>query len=117
MQRAPGPRVAAPGDPGPAGGAPGGGAPAPRSLGDRELPIRGNRDRAAELLGEALAAARELGDEWTLPRTLLVAGGGPYWRGDLETARAMFQEALGIARRNLEGDAWAEAPAPVPLAM
>jgi len=92
-------------------------AQASRFLGDIELSIRGNRDRAAELLGEALAAARELGDEWTLPRTLLVAGWEPYWRGDLETARGMFQEALGIARRNLEGDAWAEARALVTLAM
>jgi class 3 adenylate cyclase/tetratricopeptide (TPR) repeat protein len=92
-------------------------ARASRFLGDIELSIRGNRQRAAELLGQALAAARELGDEWTLPRTLLVAGWEPYWRGDLETARAMFQEALGIARRNPEGDAWAEARALVTLAM
>jgi tetratricopeptide (TPR) repeat protein len=92
-------------------------AQASRFLGDIELSIRANRARAAELLGEALAAARELGDEWTLARTLLVAGWEPYWRGDLDTAHAMFLEALGIARRNPEGDAWAEARALVMLAM
>ena len=92
-------------------------AQASRFLGDIELSIRGNRERASELLGDALAAARELGDPWTLPRTLLAAGWDPYWRGDLDTAREMFAEALRLARANPEGDAWAEARALVSLAM
>lgn len=92
-------------------------AQASRFLGDIELSIRGDRERAALLLADALAAARELGDEWTLARTLLVAGWEPYWRDDLQTARAMFTEALSIARRGAEGDAWAEARALVSLAM
>ncbi|MGZ8636756.1 MAG: ATP-binding protein [Actinomycetota bacterium] len=82
-----------------------------RFLGDIELSVRGNRELAAELLEDALAAARELGDPWTLARTLLVAGWGPYWRADLATARTMFEEALDVARANAEGDAWAEARA------
>ncbi len=84
---------------------------ASRFLGDIELSIRGNGARAAELLDRALAAARELGDPWTLSRTLLVAGWAPYWRGDLAGARAMFEEALTVARADGEGDPWAEARA------
>lgn len=86
-------------------------AHASRFLGDIELSVRGNRERAGELFDRALAAARELGDPWTLARTLLVAGWAPYWRDDLEAAAAMFQEALDVARSNPEGDAWAEARA------
>jgi class 3 adenylate cyclase/tetratricopeptide (TPR) repeat protein len=86
-------------------------AHASRFLGDIELSIRGNRARAAELFDQALAAARELADPWTLARTLLVAGWGPYWRGDLAAARSMFEEALAVTRANPEGDPWAEARA------
>lgn len=91
-------------------------AQAARFLGDIELSIRGNRERAAGLLADALAAARELGDPWIVARTLLVTGWEPYWRGDFDTARAMFREALEIARAQPEGDAWAEARALVMLA-
>lgn len=91
-------------------------AQASRFLGDIELSIRGDRERAAELFDRALSAARELGDPWTLARTLLVAGWGPYWRDDLEGARAMFEEALEVARSNTEGDAWAETRALISLA-
>jgi len=91
-------------------------AQASRYLGDIELSIRGNRERAAELFEQALAAARDLGDPWTLARTLLVAGWGPYWRDDFVTARAMFEEALEVARSNPAGDPWAEARALVTLA-
>lgn len=91
-------------------------AQASRFLGDIELSVRGNLPRAAELLDDALAAARELDDPRTLARTLLVAGWGPYWRNDLGAARAMFQEALDLARANPQGDAWAEARALATLA-
>ncbi len=91
-------------------------AQASRFLGDIELSIRGNRERASELFDRALAAARELDDAWTLARTLLVAGWGPYWRDDLDGARAMFEEALEVARSNPEGDAWAETRALISLA-
>lgn len=86
-------------------------AHASRFLGDIELSIRGDRKRASELFDQALEAARELGDPWTVARTLLVAGWGPYWRGDLDGAGAMFEEALGAARANPEGDPWAESRA------
>lgn len=91
-------------------------AQASRYLGDIELSIRGNRERAAELFERALAAARDLGDPWTLARTLLVAGWGPYWRDDFVASRAMFEEALAVARSNPARDPWAEARALVTLA-
>ena len=87
-----------------------------RYLADIELSIRGDRERAGELFDQALAAARELGDPWTLARTLLVAAWAPYWRGEMHHARAMFEEALGVARANPDGDPWAEARALVMLA-
>jgi class 3 adenylate cyclase/predicted ATPase len=90
---------------------------ASRFLGDIELSIRGDRDRAGQLFDQALAAARELGDPWTLARTLLVAGWAPYWRGDIEGARGMFEEALAVTRANPEGDTWAESRAFTMLAI
>jgi class 3 adenylate cyclase/tetratricopeptide (TPR) repeat protein len=92
-------------------------AQAGRYLGDIELSIRGNVDRAEDLLGEALKAAREVGDPWTVARTLLVAAWGPYWRGDTDDAYSMFEEALEIARANPSSDPWSEARALVGLAM
>jgi tetratricopeptide (TPR) repeat protein len=86
-------------------------AHAARFLGDIELSIRGDRKRAGQLFDQALEAAHELDDPWTLARTLLVAGWAPYWRDDLDSARAMFEEALAVSRANPEGDAWAEARA------
>jgi class 3 adenylate cyclase/tetratricopeptide (TPR) repeat protein len=91
-------------------------AQAARFLGDIELSIRGNRELAQSYLDRALEAARRLGDPRTLARTLLVAGWAPYWRNDLETARAMFEEALEVVRSNPHEDPWAEARALVALA-
>ncbi|GBC87014.1 Adenylate cyclase 2 [bacterium HR12] len=87
-----------------------------RFLGDIELSIHGDRERAAELFDRALAAARELGDPWTLARTMLVAAWAPYWAGEMDRAREMFEEALTVARSNPEGDPWAEARALVMVA-
>ncbi|HJS26692.1 MAG TPA: adenylate/guanylate cyclase domain-containing protein [Actinomycetota bacterium] len=92
-------------------------AQAGRFLGDIELSIRGNEERAQDLLQDALKAAREVGDPVTVARTLLVAAWGPYWRGDTDDARAMFEEALDTARANPTSDPWAEARALVGLAM
>jgi class 3 adenylate cyclase/tetratricopeptide (TPR) repeat protein len=86
-------------------------AHAGRFRGDIALNVDADPDRATVLFEEALAAARELGDGYTVPRTLLMAGWAPYWRGDLATARAMFEEALEAARQNPDRDAWAEARA------
>ena len=91
-------------------------AHASRFLGDIELSIRGDRERAGKLFDQALTAARELGDPWTLARTLLVAGWQPYWRGEMHHARHMFEEALEVARSSPEGDRWAEARALTMLA-
>ena len=88
-----------------------------RFLGDIELSIIGNRERAQDLLEGALKAAREVGDPWTVARTLLVAAWAPYWRGDTDDARAMFEEALETARSNPKSDPWPEARALVGLAM
>jgi class 3 adenylate cyclase/tetratricopeptide (TPR) repeat protein len=88
-----------------------------RFLGDIDLSIRGKREQAGERFDQALAAARELGDPWTLARTLLSAAWAPYWRGDLEDARATFEEALAVAGANPEGDPWAEARAYSMLSM
>jgi len=82
-----------------------------RFLGDIALNYRGDPDQAAELFDRALTAARELGDPWATAPTLLMAGWAPYWKGDLKTARAMFEEALEISRSNPEGDPWGEARA------
>ncbi len=86
-------------------------AQASRLLGDIDLSIHGERERAEGHFETSLAAARELGDPRTLARTLLAAGWAPYWRDDLETARAMFEEALEVARENPRGDPWAESRA------
>ena len=59
-------------------------AQASRFLGDIELSILGDAKRAAELLDDALEAARGLGDPWTLARTLLVAAWAPYFRRDTD---------------------------------
>jgi class 3 adenylate cyclase/tetratricopeptide (TPR) repeat protein len=84
---------------------------ASRFLGDIELNVRGRPERAAELFDAALVASKELGDPWAESRTLLMGAWVPYWRGDYDTAKAMFERALELARTNPEGDRWAEARA------
>lgn len=91
-------------------------AHASRFLGDIVLTIRGEPDAAAGLFEQALGAARALGDPTVLARTLLMAGWVPFWRHDLGGARAMFEEALDVARANPKGDRWAEARALVAIA-
>ena len=88
-----------------------------RFLADVVLNAEGDPDKAGPIFDEAMAGARELNDPFATARTLLMAGWVPYWRGDLEGARAMFEEALQIARENPDpdGDAWAEARALVGL--
>jgi class 3 adenylate cyclase/tetratricopeptide (TPR) repeat protein len=86
-----------------------------RFLGDLALNFEADPDRATQFFDEALAAARSRDDPWTLARTLLMAGWAPYWRTDLVRARAMFEEALEIARANPHEDRWAEARALIAL--
>jgi class 3 adenylate cyclase/tetratricopeptide (TPR) repeat protein len=89
---------------------------AARFLADIALNVDGDPKQAGELFDRAIVAARELDDPWAMARTLLVAGWAPYWRGALDEARAMFEEALSIARDNPEVDRWAEARALTSLA-
>ena len=85
---------------------------ASRFLADIALNIDADVDRAIPLFDQALEAARQIDDPWITARTLLMAGWAPYWRGDLAHTRAMFEEALEVARKNQEGeDLWAEARA------
>jgi class 3 adenylate cyclase/tetratricopeptide (TPR) repeat protein len=86
-----------------------------RFLGDVALNLDGDPDRATVHFDQALAAARELADPYATARTLLMAGWAPFWRSDVEASRAMFEEALQIARSNPEKDEWAEARALVSL--
>ncbi len=86
-----------------------------RFLGDLALNFEADPDRASLLFDQALTAARATNDPWTLARTLLMAGWAPYWRTDLVSARAMFEEALPIARANPKGDTRAEARALISL--
>jgi class 3 adenylate cyclase len=87
-----------------------------RYLADIALTIHGDDERAAPLFERSLAASRQLDNPVILARTLLMAGWVPYWRNDLDRARAMFEEALDVVRRNPDGDPWAEARALVGLA-
>ncbi len=82
-----------------------------RYLADIELNVRGQPDPAEDLFRQGLEAARKVGDLWAEARTLLMAAWVPFWRGDYRAARAMFEEALEIARANPKGDRWAEARA------
>lgn len=92
-------------------------AHANRFAGDIELNVRNNLSRAEWTFDEALSAARELGDPWAVARTLLVAAWAPYARDDVPAARAMFDEALVLAREAPERDRWAEARALTFLAL
>jgi tetratricopeptide (TPR) repeat protein len=91
-------------------------AHAGRFLADVTLNIASDQQRAEALFERALDAARRLGDDWVMARTLLMAGWAPFWREDLDGARAMFEQALEIAQGNPEGDRWAEARALTSLA-
>jgi class 3 adenylate cyclase/tetratricopeptide (TPR) repeat protein len=88
-----------------------------RFLADVVLNAEGDPGKAGPIFDEAMAGARELNDPFATARTLLMAGWVPYWRGDLEGARRMFEEALEISRdnRDPDGDAWGEARALVAL--
>ena len=82
-----------------------------RFLGDIALNIKGDPEAADEQFRRALDAAREGKNPWSCARALLMAAWVPYWQEDFDRARAMFHEALDIARENEEGDRWAEARA------
>jgi class 3 adenylate cyclase/tetratricopeptide (TPR) repeat protein len=90
---------------------------AARFLADITLNVKGDPAGAEPLFDRALSAARQLGDPWGTARTLLMAGWLPIWKdSDYDSARSLFQEALGIARDNPVKDLWAEARALTSLA-
>jgi class 3 adenylate cyclase/tetratricopeptide (TPR) repeat protein len=91
-------------------------AKACRFLGDITLTIRSDDREASELFDRGLAAARRLGDPTTLARVLLMAAWVPYWRNDLDSSRAMFREALAVARGAEEPDPLSEVRALLGLA-
>jgi class 3 adenylate cyclase/tetratricopeptide (TPR) repeat protein len=91
-------------------------AHAARYLADVTFTVRGDEHLATSLFDRSLRAARALGDPYVLARTLLMAGWVPFWRNRLDTAAAIFQEALDIVRSGERGDAWAEVRALVGLA-
>ena len=91
-------------------------AHASRYLADITLTIRAAPEEADALFGQALAAAREVGEPEVLARTLLMAAWAPFWQNDLDRARTMFAEALAIARADGRSDPWAEGRALVGLA-
>ncbi|MEP6475870.1 MAG: tetratricopeptide repeat protein [Actinomycetota bacterium] len=91
-------------------------AHASRYLADITLTIRAAPEEADALFGQALAAAREVGEPEVLARTLLMAAWTPFWQNDLDRARTMFAEALAIARADGRSDPWAEGRALVGLA-
>ncbi len=91
-------------------------AHASRFLADIMLTIRGDAGPAEELFERALAAARRVGEPYSLARTLLMAGWAPFWQNDLVRAEAMFREALAVARLDEHRDVWAESRALVGLA-
>jgi tetratricopeptide (TPR) repeat protein len=86
-------------------------AHASRFLGDIELNVLARPDTAAVLFERAIEASMELDDPMAMSRTLLMAAWVPYWRGEYETTRSMFERALQLARESPEGDRWAEARA------
>src|SRR2546428_12268895 len=64
-----------------------------------------------------MSGGSELTGPCSAGRMVHVAGWVPFWRGGLEGARKMFEEALQISRDNPDpdGDAWGEARALVAL--
>jgi class 3 adenylate cyclase/predicted ATPase len=91
-------------------------AHAARFLADVMLTVRGDDSLATALFERALEAARRLDDPHVLTRTLLMAGWGPYWRGELAQAERLFREALDVARSIEPRDASDESRALLGLA-
>ena len=59
---------------------------------------RGDLERGAELMGEALELARDLGDRVGIMESLGHLGVITYRRGDFERARRLLEEQLALAR-------------------
>lgn len=65
----------------------------------RTLSLIGRSEEAQQHLEEALALARELGNDPLVARVLLSQGDRLFYKGDLKSARALYQNALPVASR------------------
>ena len=86
-------------------------AHASRFLADITVTLRGDDHLAWALFERSLEAARSLGDQYVLARTLVMAAWVPFFRGTLDEADALFIEGLEVARSGPQRDAWAESRA------
>jgi tetratricopeptide (TPR) repeat protein len=75
-----------------------------RFLGDIAINVEADVDKAEKLLDESLSFAEELGDPWSIARTLLFAGWVPWTRERNEDAEAIWRRALEVADPE---DGWA----------
>jgi class 3 adenylate cyclase/tetratricopeptide (TPR) repeat protein len=75
-----------------------------RFLGDIAINVEANVDKAEMLLDESLAQAEELGDPWSIARTLLFAGWVPWTRERYPEAETLWRRALEVADPD---DGWA----------
>ena len=75
-----------------------------RFLGDITMNVEADVDKAERLLEQSLTAAEELGDRWSVVRTLLFAGWVPWTRKQFEAAEPIWRRALEMADAE---DRWA----------
>ena len=68
------------------------------------LVLAGRGDEAKTYLGDALSLARELTNDGLVAQTLGFQGDADYRRGDLKSARPLYEQALGAATRSKEPD-------------
>src|SRR5438132_1086623 len=67
-----------------------------RFLGDIAINFEADVDKAERLLSRSLLAAEQLGDSWTIVRSLLFAGWVPWTRERFEEAEAIWRRALDV---------------------
>jgi class 3 adenylate cyclase/tetratricopeptide (TPR) repeat protein len=67
-----------------------------RFLGDIAINFEADVDRAERLLNRSVLAAEELGDPWSIVRSLLFAGWVPWTRGQYKEAEEIWSRALSM---------------------
>lgn len=77
-----------------------------RFLGDIALNFDGDLDKAEELFAKSLAAAEELGDAYSIARSLLFSAWVPWTKDEFAAAEALWHRALDVARSI--DDRWVE---------
>ena len=68
------------------------------------LILAGRGDEAKTYLNDALNLSRELKNDGMVAQTLGFQGDAAYYRGDLKSARALYEQALQAATRSKEPD-------------